>query len=194
MMRKLLARKKKIKSVFRREHNEKREVRIMADKKRIRVVKKNDQLSSDYQVGDILEVDGTWYGGVHVKNPLGILVSLDKDEYEFVEDEVTHEENLEEAEVSESERRFQVGDIVKHFKREWVSKDSSEYLYKILAFASHTETGEKLVIYQGLYPPFKTCARPYEMFISEVDHVKYPKTIQKYRFEKIKTKLFVEAD
>lgn len=79
--------------------------------------------------------------------------------------------------------RFKIGDIVKHFKRENVNPESSEYLYKILAFASHTETGEQLVIYQGLYPPFKTCARPYEMFISEVDREKYPDVKQKYRFE-----------
>lgn len=78
-----------------------------------------------------------------------------------------------------------IGDIVKHFKREWVSADTSEYLYKVLAIASHSETGEKLVIYQGLYAPFKTCARPYAMFMSEVDHEKYPDVKQKYRFEKI---------
>ena len=52
-----------------------------------------------------------------------------------------------------SERNFQIGDIVKHFKRETITdpKDSNVYLYKILAFADHTETGEMLVIYQALY-------------------------------------------
>lgn len=81
--------------------------------------------------------------------------------------------------------RFKVGDIVKHFKRENVNPESSEYLYKILAFAAHTETGEQLVIYQGMYPPFKVCARPYEMFCSEVDREKYPDVKQHYRFEVI---------
>ena len=79
-----------------------------------------------------------------------------------------------------------VGDIVQHFKREWVSADTSEYLYKVLAFAQHTETGERLVIYQALYAPFKVCARPYAMFMSEVDREKYPDIRQKYRFEKVK--------
>ncbi len=93
-----------------------------------------------------------------------------------------------EPEVAEEEsiiRDIQVGDIVQHFKREWVSKDTSEYLYKVLAFAQHTETGEKLVIYQGLYSPFKICARPYRMFMSEVDREKYPDMKQQYRFEKV---------
>lgn len=86
--------------------------------------------------------------------------------------------------------RFKIGDIVKHFKRENVDQNTSEYLYKILAFASHTETGEKLVIYQALYAPYKTCARPYDMFISEVDREKYPDAKQKYRFEVVDTEHF----
>ena len=89
-------------------------------------------------------------------------------------------------------RKFQIGDIVKHFKRETITdpKDSNVYLYKILAFADHTETGEMLVIYQALYSKpayginFDTFARPYDMFMSEVDHTKYPNIKQKYRFEK----------
>lgn len=86
--------------------------------------------------------------------------------------------------------RFKIGDIVQHFKRENVNPETAEYLYKILAFASHTETGEKLVIYQALYPPYKTCARSYEMFISEVDREKYPDAKQKYRFEVVETEMF----
>ena len=85
--------------------------------------------------------------------------------------------------------RLNVGDIVKHFKRElYVSDNSSTmYLYKILNIAEHTETGEKLVIYQALYikddKAFEIYARPYDMFMSEVDRNKYPNAEQKYRFE-----------
>lgn len=88
------------------------------------------------------------------------------------------------------EREFRIGDIVRHFKREQVLEESAEYIYRIIAFARHSETEEKLVIYQGLYFPYKTCARPYEMFISEVDRKKYPNIKQKYRFEKIETELW----
>lgn len=145
---------------------------------KIRIIKKNNEFTSEYDVGDIFEITGTWYGGVHICGKSGVPISLDKDEYV----EFNTEPVLEEEEVN---RDIQIGDIVKHFKREWVSADTSEYLYKVLAFAHHTETGEKLVIYQGLYPPFKTCARPYAMFMSEVDREKYPDIKQQYRFEKM---------
>ena len=42
------------------------------------------------------------------------------------------------------ECRFHIGDVVQHFKRENVNLETAEYLYRILAFAQHTENGEKL--------------------------------------------------
>lgn len=149
--------------------------------KRIRIIKKNDEFNSDYDIGDIFEVTGTWYGGIHVEGKSGVPVSLDKEEY--VELDTEPEPPAEEPEI---QRDICVGDIVQHFKREWVSAETSEYLYKVLAFAQHTETGERLVIYQALYSPFKVCARPYTMFMSEVDREKYPDIRQQYRFEKVK--------
>ncbi len=155
----------------------------MKEKQIVRIIKKNDENSMEYQLGDVLEVDSTWYGGVTVKSNSGILVPLDKDEYESVEEKGEKIEQTTE-QLPIEQRDLVVGDIVRHFKREWVSETTSEYLYKILAFASHTETGERLVIYQGLYPPFKICARPYDMFMSKVDKKKYPNSKQQYRFEK----------
>ena len=81
------------------------------------------------------------------------------------------------------ERSFKAGDIVQHFKRELEPAGSGKYLYKIIGSAEHTETGESLMIYQALYGGFGLFARPYDMFMSEVDHEKYPDIRQKYRFE-----------
>ena len=141
---------------------------------KIKIVKKNDDYTSEYSIGDVFETTGTWYGGAHITGKSGVPVSLDKDEY---------------VELSgRTERDIHEGDIVRHFKREWVSPETSKYLYKVLAFAQHTETGEWFVVYQALYAPFKICARPYDMFMSEVDREKYPQIRQKYRFEKVEQK------
>lgn len=59
------------------------------DKQRIRIIRKNDEYSMEYQAGDILTVDSTWYGGVNVTSLSGIPLSLDRDEYEFIEENET---------------------------------------------------------------------------------------------------------
>ena len=166
---------------------------------KIRIIKKNNDCSMEYEVGDICEVTGTWYGGVHINGRSGIPVSLDKEEYMELNTEPEEPDSGEaqpastlsantEKNDAEPLHEIHVGDIVRHFKREWVSPDTSEYLYKVLAVAHHTENGEKLMIYQALYAPFKICARPYDMFMSEVDREKYPDIKQKYRFEKYSAK------
>ena len=57
--------------------------------------------------------------------------------------------------------------------------------YKIVTVAQHSETGEKLVIYQAQYDNFDFYARPYDMFFSKVDKEKYPDVTQEYRMEKL---------
>ena len=48
---------------------------------KIRIIKKNNDCSMEYEVGDICEVTGTWYGGVHIEGKTGIPVSIDREEY-----------------------------------------------------------------------------------------------------------------
>ena len=76
----------------------------------------------------------------------------------------------------------QPGQIVRHFKRE-LESEGNMYLYEIICTAHHSETNEDLMVYKALYGEGRICARPLDMFMSEVDREKYPQISQRYRFE-----------
>lgn len=65
--------------------------------------------------------------------------------------------------------------------------------YKVLCVAMHTETQEMMVVYQALYGDYKYFVRPYDMFVSKVDHDKYPDVKQKYRFELVEEQAQVQC-
>ena len=71
-------------------------------------------------------------------------------------------------------RELKIHGIYKHFKGDY-------YLVEDIALDS--ETKGKMVVYRRLYGEGDLWVRPLEMFLSEVDHEKYPNVEQKYRFE-----------
>lgn len=67
-------------------------------------------------------------------------------------------------------------EIYRHFKGN---------LYQVIALAEEEGTGNIIVVYQGLYAPFKIYARPLSEFLERLDRVKYPNAAQEYRFERV---------
>ena len=78
----------------------------------------------------------------------------------------------------EQQRKPVAGDLYCHFKGN---------LYEIITVATHSETEEEMVVYRQKYGEYRDFVRPLSMFLSEVDHEKYPEVKQKYRFELVTT-------
>ena len=71
-------------------------------------------------------------------------------------------------------QELKIHGIYKHFKGDY---------YFVEDIAQDSETKMEVVIYRRLYEDGGLWVRPKEMFLSEVDHEKYPDVKQKYRFE-----------
>lgn len=71
-------------------------------------------------------------------------------------------------------RELKINGIYRHFKGDY---------YLVVDIGYDSETKEKVVVYRQLYGEGKLWIRPLDMFLSEVDHEKYPDVEQKYRFE-----------
>ncbi len=71
-------------------------------------------------------------------------------------------------------RKIEINRVYKHFK-------GNSYL--VVDIANNSETLEKYVVYRRLYGDCSLWIRPLDMFLSKVDHKKYPNVKQKYRFE-----------
>ena len=73
------------------------------------------------------------------------------------------------------ERDVKVGSLYKHFKGT---------IYRVICIAKDSETLEEKVVYNHEGTD-KFWIRDKKMFLSEVDHEKYPDVRQRYRFEEI---------
>ena len=71
-------------------------------------------------------------------------------------------------------QELKINGVYKHFKGDYCL---------VTDVAKSSETKEEYVVYRKLYEDGSLWIRPVDMFLSEVDHEKYPNVKQKYRFE-----------
>ncbi len=70
--------------------------------------------------------------------------------------------------------KLKINGVYKHFKGDY---------YLVIDVCKDSEKKEEYVLYRALYGDGALWVRKKDMFLSEVDHKKYPDVKQKYRFE-----------
>lgn len=86
------------------------------------------------------------------------------------------------------DKRMEMQQKVQSIKEEMVGFRYRHFkggVYIVSNIAVHSETEEPMVIYKSFDNPTLVWARPLSMFLSEVDHAKYPEAKQKFRFERM---------
>ena len=113
--------------------------------KMVKIIKKKDEYSMEYEVGDVLKVDSTWYGGVTVLGKTGVPVSIDKDEYEEVQD-ISEPEKAEPTSIEEGLRPAGQGVSTEAFDHLKEIEDEVRGAVKDLIAVAVLEPGDALVV------------------------------------------------
>lgn len=113
--------------------------------KMVKIIKKKDEYSMEYEVGDVLKVDSTWYGGVTVLGKTGVPVSIDKDEYEEVQD-ISEPEKAEPTSIEEGLRPAGQGVSTEAFDHLKEIEDEVRGAVKDLLAVAGLEPGDALVV------------------------------------------------
>ena len=113
--------------------------------KMVKIIKKKDEYSMEYEVGDVLKVDSTWYGGVTVLGKTGVPVSIDKDEYEEVQD-ISEPEKAEPTSIEEGLRPAGQGVSTEAFDHLKEIEDEVRGAVKDLIAVAGLEPGDALVV------------------------------------------------
>lgn len=113
---------------------------------KIKIVKKNDEFNSEYGIGDVFEVEGTWYGGVHIKGKTGIPVSLDKEEYIELKEETAVSDSSKELTDGTSENQERLKAFEKMLQA--VQTEYGDILQKMASLKANGRA--KSVTYQQL--------------------------------------------
>ena len=86
------------------------------------------------------------------------------------------------------DKRMNVQSGIQHIKDVMVGYRYKHFkggIYVVTDIAVHSEAEEPMVIYRNFNDPSLAWCRPLSMFLSEVDHEKYPDVKQLMRFERI---------